>query len=227
MPTILTVEDDDAVRQAIRIALEHGGHRVLEAADGEAGIERWRQDRPDLILLDVMMPKLDGLDVCREIRRHDATTPIIMLTARDDEIDEVLALESGADDYVLKPFRNRALLARIKAILRTRTLADDTSPVVHLGDLTINGDARTVTGERGEIELTALEFDLLWTLASAPDRVLSRQQLLEAVWGYDYLGDSRLVDMCVGRVRRKLAPPDDHPGYIHTVKGHGYKASAP
>ena len=223
---ILLVEDDPSIREVTAIGLRAAGFEVDAAPDGAAGLERWRRERPDLVLLDVMLPKLDGLEVCREIRR-ESTVPIVMLTARGDSIDVVVGLEAGADDYVRKPFEMPELVARIRAALRRRrgTAEADASPQLQLGPLAIDTAGRTASRDGAEIALTRTEFDLLVELAQRPGQVLSRDQLLDRVWGYDYLGDSRLVDVAIGRVRAKIERDPANPELLLTVRGSGYKAA--
>jgi two-component system response regulator MtrA len=223
---ILLVEDDPSIREVTAIGLRAAGFEVDTAADGAAGLERWRQAQPDLVLLDVMLPRLDGLEVCREIRRA-STVPIVMLTARGDTIDVVVGLEAGADDYVTKPFEMPVLVARIRAALRRRrSTAEAGAPAaLELGPLAIDAAGRTVRRGDEEIALTRTEFDLLVELAQRPGQVLSRDQLLDHVWGYDYLGDSRLVDVAIGRVRAKVERDPANPELLLTVRGSGYKAA--
>ena len=229
---ILLVEDDPSIREVTALGLGAAGFSVTTAADGVAGLDRWRADRPDLVLLDVMLPRLDGLEVCRAIRR-ESTTPIVMLTARGDTIDVVVGLESGADDYVRKPFEMPELVARVRAALRRRTAeadadgSGDTGDIVMLGDLRIDLAGRTVDREGRDIPLTRTEFDLLVELARHPGQVITRDRLLDRVWGYDYLGDSRLVDVAVGRLRSKVEPDPAAPTLVLTVRGAGYKAARP
>jgi two-component system response regulator MtrA len=225
---ILLVEDDPSIREVTAIGLRAAGFDVDTAADGVAGLERWRKASPDLVLLDVMLPRMDGLEVCREIRR-ESTTPIVMLTARGDTIDVVVGLEAGADDYVTKPFEMPELVARVRAALRRRTRATETATPapLGLGDLEIDLAGRTVARAGEEIPLTRTEFDLLVELAHRPGQVLSRDQLLDRVWGYDYLGDSRLVDVAIGRLRAKVEADANNPELILTVRGSGYKAARP
>jgi two-component system response regulator MtrA len=227
---ILLVEDDPSIREITALGLRAAGFTVDTAADGLEGVERWRHDRPDLVLLDVMLPRLDGLEVLRAIRR-EATTPVVMLTARADTIDVVVGLESGADDYVRKPFEMPELVARVRAALRRRDTDIDASAgverSVRLGSLVIDPAGRTVTRDGSEIALTRTEFDLLATLARHPGQVFARDALLDGVWGYDYLGDSRLVDVAIGRLRSKVEADPANPTLVLTVRGAGYKAARP
>ena len=221
---ILLVEDDASIREITALGLRAAGFEVDTAADGADGLDRWRRDRPDLVLLDVMLPRLDGLEVLRAIRR-ESTTPVVMLTARADTIDVVVGLESGADDYVRKPFELPELVARVRAALRRRgaDAGDAADGLVRLGPLHIDPAGRTVTRDGTAIELTRTEFDLLVELARHAGQVVARDQLLDRVWGYDYLGDSRLVDVAIGRLRAKVETDPGEPQLIHTVRGVGYK----
>lgn len=223
--SILLVEDDASVREAVTMALEGDGHRVETAASGEEALGRWRRSRPDLILLDVMLPGTQGFEVCRAVRADDHV-PIIMLTARADPVDVVVGLESGADDYVTKPFETRVLLARVKAVLRRHDL-DPAERVVRYGDLVVDPRGMVVTKGGAEVALTPTELRLLLELGRHPGQVLTRVQLLERVWDYTYLGDSRLVDVCVQRVRAKVEDDPTRPRLINTVRGVGYKLVPP
>lgn len=225
---ILLVEDDPSIREVTALGLRAAGFTVATAVDGVEGLDRWRRDRPDLVLLDVMLPRLDGLEVLRAIRR-EATTPVVMLTARGDTVDVVVGLESGADDYVKKPFEMPELVARVRAALRRRApeAADAAEETLVLGPLRIDPAGRTVALDGREVGLTRTEFDLLLELARQPGRVFSREALLDRVWGYDFLGDSRLVDVAVGRLRAKVEADPADPSLIVTVRGAGYKAVRP
>jgi two-component system response regulator MtrA len=225
---ILLIEDDPSIREVTAIGLRAAGFEVDTAPDGVAGLEKWRRSQPDLVLLDVMLPRMDGLEVCREIRR-ESTTPVVMLTARGDTIDVVVGLEAGADDYVKKPFEMPELVARVRAALRRRTRATEAAAAapLMLGPVAIDLGGRTASREGREIPLTRTEFDLLVELAQRPGQVLTRDQLLDRVWGYDYLGDSRLVDVAIGRLRSKVEADPVNPQLVLTVRGSGYKAARP
>lgn len=218
---ILLVDDEPSILQLARMYFERDGFRVQEAVDGEAAFEAVAKYHPALIVLDVMLPKLDGFDVCRKLRASGDSTPIIILTARDEDIDKILGLELGADDYLAKPFNPRELIARTKAILRRsdNKKQADTNPI-HRGDLTIIPSSREAHILERTLDLRAQEFDLLLTLAEQPGRVFSREQLLQLAWGFDFYGQTRTVDVHIARLRKKI---DGSTVKIETVTGVGYK----
>ncbi|HET7030406.1 MAG TPA: response regulator transcription factor [Candidatus Limnocylindrales bacterium] len=220
---ILLVEDDPSIREITAIGLTAAGFAVTTASDGLEGLERFKSEPFDLVLLDVMLPRLDGYEVCRQIRRT-STLPVVMLTARSDTMDVVLGLEAGADDYVRKPFEIPELIARVRAALRRAGTPADGAPALRLGPIEIDLAGRAAARDGRELALTRTEFDLLVELVRHAGTVLSRDVLLDRVWGYDYLGDSRLVDVAIQRLRAKLETDPTAPTLIQTVRGAGYKA---
>ncbi len=225
MNSLLFIEDDDHIRLALRLVLEDEGYRVREAADGRSGLAAFHAEEPDLVLLDLRLPDISGFDVCRALRAM-SIVPIIMVTAQTDTQDMVTGLEAGADDYVTKPVVPKELAARIRAHLRRAQLVsatDSTAPSEIFGDIDVRRDQGLVFKGGKEVSLTKTEFNLLCEFADHPNIVLSRDQLLERVWGYDYLGDSRLVDAHVRRLRVKIEDQPDEPRLIVTVRGIGYR----
>ena len=221
---VLLVEDDASIREVATLGLQQAGLKVTPVGDGREALARFRQGGVDLVVLDVMLPSLDGFDVCREIRR-ESQTPIVMLTARSELHDVVVGLELGADDYVTKPFELPELVARVKAVLR-RAAPSGEGGTIDVAGLTIDPDGFTVTKRGEELQLTATEFRLLLELARRPKQVFTRELLLELVWNYDYLGDSRLVDAAVQRLRAKVEDDPKQPALIKTVRGVGYRFDA-
>ena len=221
---VLVVDDDTALAEMLGIVLRGEGFDTTVCGDGAQALEAFRASRPDLVLLDVMLPGRDGIEVCRQIRAESGV-PIVMLTAKTDTVDVVLGLESGADDYVVKPFKPKELVARVRARLR-RT--DEPAPeVLEVGDLTIDVAGHSVRRDGQVIALTPLEFDLLVALARKPRQVFTREVLLEQVWGYRHAADTRLVNVHVQRLRAKVERDPEHPQVVVTVRGVGYKAGPP
>ena len=218
---VLLVEDDPSIRETTALGLAAAGLRVTTAADGREALLRFRQVPFDLVVLDLMLPELDGYEVCREIRKS-SRVPIVMLSARSDTVDVVVGLELGADDYVTKPFELAELVARVRAALR-RSAEDTSDERISVADLEIDPVAFRATKAGRELELTATEFRLLLELARRPGQVFTRELLLERVWNYEYLGDSRLVDVAVQRLRAKVEDDPAHPALIRTVRGVGYR----
>lgn len=222
---ILVVEDEKPIADILQFNLEKEGYRVAVANDGEEALTKVREDSPDLVLLDLMLPKKDGMEVCRDIRKEHHM-PIIMLTAKDSEIDKVLGLELGADDYVTKPFSTRELIARVKANLRRHQKDESQSDMeakdIEIGALVIHPNAYQVTKHGEALDLTHREFELLHYLARHIGQVMTREHLLQTVWGYDYFGDVRTVDVTVRRLREKVEDNPSHPTWIITRRGVGY-----
>lgn len=228
---VLVVDDEKPISDIIKFNLEKEGYEVVVAYDGEEALQKVESESPDLIVLDLMLPKIDGLEVAKQVRAK-RSTPIIMVTAKDSELDKVLGLELGADDYVTKPFSNRELVARVKANLRRQdgTVSpanDDRTADIKVGDLTIHPDAYTVTKRGENINLTHREFELLHYLAQHIGQVINREHLLQTVWGYDYFGDVRTVDVTVRRLREKIEDNPSHPQWLITRRGVGYYLANP
>ncbi len=219
---ILTVEDDERIRTAVKLALEDEGWNVDESDTGEDALDKFTSEPADVVLIDIMLPGIDGFEVCRSIRRA-SDVPIVMVTARADTHDVVAGLEAGADDYLTKPFAPKELSARIRALLRRARTTDPGASHLSFGDLEIVPEEGVVKKDAVEIHLTKTEFRLLVELASSPGRVFSREVLLERVWGYGYFGDGRLVDVHIRRLRTKIEVDPANPKHVVTVRGLGYK----
>jgi two-component system, OmpR family, response regulator MtrA len=222
---LLLVEDDASIREVAKLGLTQAGFHVTTAPDGREGLLHFRQTPFDLVILDVMLPVLDGYEVCRQIRA-ESRVPIIMLSAKSDTVDVVVGLELGADDYVTKPFEMAELVARARAAVRRATAVDDEEPALVRGDLEIDPGAFVARRRGEELSLSATEFRLLLELARRPGQVFTRELLLQRVWNYDYLGDSRLVDVAVQRLRAKVEDDPKGPRTIKTVRGVGYRFDA-
>ena len=225
--TVLVIEDEENLQEALKYNLEREGYDVLTAGDGERGLNAARERQPDLVILDIMLPQLDGLEVCRILRReHD--TPIIMLTAKGEEVDRVVGLELGADDYITKPFSMRELLARLRTVLRRarsnpRADGPPANEVLTSGDLEVNLAAHTVSMGGVEVEMKPREFDLLALLVANKGRAFTRDQILERLWGQDYIGDTRTVDVHIRWIRQKIETGIGSPNRIVTIRGVGYR----
>ena len=223
MPKVLVIEDEEGLGEALEYQLGREGYQVERVTDGAEGVERFKSGGADLVLLDLMLPSMPGEDVCREIRRS-SSVPIIMLTARDTEVDKVVGLELGADDYVTKPFSSRELMARVKAVLRRASVDDETSSGVLVGGgIRLDPDRFEVTARGEEIHLPRREFELLEFLMENSGRVLTRETLIDRVWGFDYYGDSRTLDVHIKRLRGKTEEDPRRPKHLVTVRGLGYK----
>ncbi len=223
--TVLVVDDEIALAGVVAGYLEREGFQVVQAHDGPTAVELAESLRPDLIVLDVMLPGFDGVEVCRRIR-HFTDAYVIMLTARDEEVDKIVGLSVGADDYLVKPFSPRELIARVQAMLRRPRSAPVSPAVTTIGDLVLDEEARTVTVAGAPVELTRTEFDLLATMAARPRLAFSRRQLIDEVWDSDWYGDEHLVDVHIGHLRRKLGDDVTEPRYVRTVRGVGYGLGA-
>lgn len=228
---ILIVEDEQSIIKLVQFNLEKAGFQVEIATDGQMALEKVPTYHPDLVVLDLMLPKVDGLEVCRKLRQEKQHIPILILTAKADEFDKVLGLELGADDYLTKPFSPRELTARIKAILRRvdaiRETQVEKEKLIRVGDLLIDLEGYVVMHKQQRLDLTPKEFELLVFMANNRGKVLSRDHLLNTVWNYDYIGDSRIVDVHVSHLRDKIEVDSRNPVYIKTVRGIGYKFEGP
>ncbi|MFE4636651.1 response regulator [Streptomyces sp. NPDC056773] len=223
MPRVLLIEDDPSIREGVGLGLRRRGHDVSAAETGEEGLELLSSFHPELVLLDLMLPGINGVQVCRRIR-ETSQVPIIMLTARGDDFDIVVGLEAGADDYIVKPARTEVIEARIKAVLRRLSEPSGGRPDVEFhGELAVDRAGLTVAKNGERLPLAPSEIKLLLHLSASPEQVFSRQQLLEYVWDHSYHADARLVDACVRRLRHKIEDPDAAPRYIQTVRGFGYR----
>jgi two-component system alkaline phosphatase synthesis response regulator PhoP len=223
MPKILIVEDEPGMVAGLRDNFEFEGYQVLSALDGVSGLERALAESPDLVILDVMMPRMSGLDVCKQLKSKRPAIPIIMLTARGQEVDKVVGLELGADDYVTKPFSIRELLARVKAVLRRVGSVPKAQDSYSFGDVQVNLQSCQVSRQGRSLDFSSKEFDLLKYFLSHPGEALTRDRLLEEVWGYDKFPTTRTVDAHIVRLRQKLEPKPDDPRFFLTVHGTGYK----
>ncbi len=223
MPTILLVEDEEAMLKGLRDAFEHHGFTVKAAKDGETGLQIAEKERPDIIILDVMLPGMDGFDVCRTLRKRGVTIPILMLTARAEEVDKVVGLEIGADDYITKPFSTRELLARVKAHLRRTTEKAQVLDRYEFGDVEVDFARFKVFKNKKQIDLTSTEFSLLQLLIKHRNEVVPRERILNEVWGYETYPNSRTVDNHILNLRQKLEDSPHKPDYILTIHGFGYK----
>jgi two-component system response regulator RegX3 len=227
MSSVLVVEDEQSLREPLVYILQREGFEVLEAVDGPSALIEWQNGSPDLILLDLMLPGMSGVDVCREIRTR-SNVPIIMVTAKDSEVDKVVGLEIGADDYVVKPYSTRELLARIKAVLRRGAVPDsnETRSVLEAGPVRLDTERHAVTVNGQPVTLPLKEFELLEYLMDNTNRVLTRGQIIDRVWGSNYYGDTKTLDVHVKRIRSKIEPDPANPKFIMTVRGLGYKFEA-
>ncbi|MBI0576596.1 response regulator transcription factor [Neobacillus cucumis] len=230
---VLVVDDEQSIVTLLQYNFEQAGFECLTAMDGEEGKRLAETESPDIIVLDLMLPKLDGMDVCKQLRQNRVMTPILMLTAKDDEFDKILGLELGADDYMIKPFSPREVIARVKAILRRTQVQPESNEntkdieQIIIGDLKIYSEKHEAYFRGERLELTLKEFELLLHLAQNSGRVLTRDQLLSAVWNYDFAGDTRIVDVHISHLREKIEDDTKKPIYIKTIRGLGYKMEGP
>ncbi len=230
---LLIVDDEESIVTLLQFNLEQAGYEVDTAMDGKTAFQKAQEQNFDLIILDLMIPEMDGLEVCKQLRQSKITTPILMLTAKDDEFDKVLGLELGADDYMTKPFSPREVVARIRAILRRvipsteENLIETKGDLIKIGEVEIFPENYEVFFRGNQLELTPKEFELLLYLANYKGRVLTRDQLLNAVWNYEFVGDTRIVDVHISHLREKIEPNTKKPIYIKTIRGLGYKLEEP
>lgn len=227
---ILVVDDEPSIVTLMKFNLEKAGYEVITAEDGRQGLDLSLTEKPDLIVLDLMLPGMDGMDVCKTLRQEKVDTPILMLTAKDEEFDKILGLELGADDYMTKPFSPREVVARVKAILRrtqVQQAPDDALSVIKLGALEIHPDTYDVYARGEQLVLTPKEYELLLYLSNHKNKVLSRDQLLNGVWDFHYDGDTRIVDVHISHLREKIEADPKRPAYIRTIRGFGYKLEVP
>lgn len=225
---IYVIEDEQHIQQLLKYNLETSGYKVVTFSDGESALEHYQIDHPDMFILDIMLPGIDGLEICKILRANPQTknTPIIMLTAKGEEFDRVLGLELGADDYITKPFSVRELVARVRALFRrTNSKNNRNESIIKCGDIVIDCNRHEVLKNGVKIDLTLKEYELLKLLALNPGIVMSREHLLEKVWGFDYFGETRTVDVHIRYLRQKIEDDDSNPKYIETVRGIGYKFS--
>ncbi|SRR5690625_672147 len=229
MRTVLVVDDEPSIVTLLKFNLDQAGYNVLTAENGRKGLDTALKEKPDLIVLDLMLPGMDGMDVCKTLRQEKVNTPILMLTAKDDEFDKILGLELGADDYLTKPFSPREVVARVKAILRRSQFEDveQSEQVIKIGDLEIHLERYDVYFKDEQLVLTPKEFELLLYLANHRGKVLSRDQLLNGVWDFQYDGDTRIVDVHISHLREKIESDTKKPVYIRTIRGFGYKLEGP
>lgn len=222
--SILIIEDEAHIAEFLQTVLENNGFATTVAGNGRSAMNQIEQVSPDLMLLDLMLPDTNGLQICRQVRQKPQYVPIIMVTAKDEDVDKIIGLEIGADDYITKPIKTRELLARINAVLRLAQSNQSASPtLLHAGSLVIDKEGYQVTRDGSEIQLRPKEFDLLFLLASHPGKVFGREMLLERIWGYDYAGETRTIDVHIQRLRKKIEPDSANPIFIITVPHFGYK----
>lgn len=225
--SVLVVDDEQSILTLVEYNLQKAGFSVIKATDGYQALQMVYEQQPDLIVLDIMLPSLDGLEVCKQLRQKGIGTPVLMLSARDEEADKVIGLELGADDYLTKPFSPRELVARVKALLRRVQPEHVPATVWTVGNLTVDRDKYEARIHGRPLELTPKEFDILCYMLQNRGRALSRDQLLNAVWDYEFAGDTRIVDVHVSNLREKIEPDPKQPVYIKTVRGIGYKFEGP